>query len=103
MLVHEKKLVEQDKEEQALKVSTDRSTSIQSWSVDRRGGRSSRKWGKGNKIGGRQYQNSKSNGDLSTSQGKGRGHDQQFDKSKVECYRCHKLGHYHSECYTKLP
>lgn len=26
-----------------------------------------------------------------------------FDKSKVECFRCHKLGHYRSECYTKLP
>ncbi|KAK2987329.1 hypothetical protein RJ640_023630 [Escallonia rubra] len=36
-------------------------------------------------------------------EGKGRGQDQHFDKSKVECFRCHKFGHYRSECYTKLP
>ena len=24
------------------------------------------------------------------------------DKSRVECYRCHKFGHYKSECYTNL-
>ena len=32
-----------------------------------------------------------------------RGRDQHFDKSKVEYFRCHKFGHYHSECYTRLP
>jgi hypothetical protein len=26
---------------------------------------------------------------------------QRRDKSKVECYNCHKLGHYKSECYAK--
>ncbi|RVW73046.1 Retrovirus-related Pol polyprotein from transposon RE1 [Vitis vinifera] len=36
-------------------------------------------------------------------QNRGRGRNQQFDKSKVECFRCHKFGHYRSECYTKLP
>ena len=36
-------------------------------------------------------------------QGKGRGRDQHFEKSKVECFRCHKFGHYRSECYAKLP
>ncbi|KAK3040910.1 hypothetical protein RJ639_027905 [Escallonia herrerae] len=35
-------------------------------------------------------------------EGKGRGWDQHYDKSKVECFRCHKFGHYRSECYTKL-
>ncbi|KAL5789734.1 hypothetical protein ACOSQ2_004622 [Xanthoceras sorbifolium] len=45
----------------------------------------------------------KSNDDQSNFQGKGRGRDQKFDKSKVECYRCHKLGHYRSDCYVKLP
>ena len=25
-----------------------------------------------------------------------------FDKSKVECYRCERLGHYKNECYTRL-
>ncbi|KAH0724915.1 hypothetical protein KY284_000780 [Solanum tuberosum] len=33
--------------------------------------------------------------------GRGRGRD--FDKSKVECYCCHKFGHYRSECRTRLP
>lgn len=32
---------------------------------------------------------------------KSRGRD--FDKSNVECYRCHKFGHYRSECCTRLP
>ncbi|RVW93305.1 hypothetical protein CK203_022322 [Vitis vinifera] len=36
-------------------------------------------------------------------QGKVRGQDQHFDKSKVECFRCHKFGHYRFEYYTKLP
>ncbi|XP_019257647.1 PREDICTED: uncharacterized protein LOC109235854 [Nicotiana attenuata] len=43
--------------------------------------------------------NFKANNDQS--QGKGRGRD--YDKSKIECYRCHKFGHYASECYTRLP
>jgi len=28
--------------------------------------------------------------------------DQPFDNSKVECFRCHKFGHYHSECYSRM-
>ncbi|CAL0318234.1 unnamed protein product [Lupinus luteus] len=32
---------------------------------------------------------------------KGRGRI--YEKPKVECFRCHKFGHYASECYTKLP
>ena len=31
------------------------------------------------------------------------GRERDFDKSKVECFRCHKFGHYRSECYTRLP
>jgi len=34
--------------------------------------------------------------------GRGRGRNQ-FDKSNIECCRCHKFGHYRFECYTKLP
>lgn len=33
----------------------------------------------------------------------GRERDQHFDKSKVECFRCHKFGHYRSECHPRLP
>ena len=36
-------------------------------------------------------------------QGKGRGRDQHFEKSKVECSRCLKFRYYRSECYTRLP
>jgi hypothetical protein len=35
--------------------------------------------------------------------GRGRGREQPFGKTNVACYRCHKHGHYQSECYTKLP
>ena len=24
-------------------------------------------------------------------------------RSKLECFRCHKFGHYASECYSRLP
>jgi transposase InsO family protein len=35
--------------------------------------------------------------------GRGRGREQPFGRTNVECYRCHRLGHYQSECYTRLP
>ena len=43
--------------------------------------------------------NSKDNNDQFQGNGRGRDHD----KSKVQCYRCHKFGHYASNCYTRLP
>ncbi|KAL5844294.1 hypothetical protein ACOSQ4_010252 [Xanthoceras sorbifolium] len=76
-------------DEQALKAST----FIESTNLRGRGK------GRGR---GKKYQNFKGDDDQSDFQGKGRGRDQQFDKSKVECYRCHKLGHYRSNCYVKL-
>lgn len=36
-------------------------------------------------------------------QNRGRGRIQLVDKSKVECFRCHNLGHYRSECYARMP
>ncbi|OIT07305.1 retrovirus-related pol polyprotein from transposon tnt 1-94 [Nicotiana attenuata] len=54
--------------------------------------------GRGNRGGRDSGRNFKANSDQS--QGKGRGRD--TDKSKVECYRCHKFVHYASECYTRL-
>ncbi|KAL5756186.1 hypothetical protein ACOSP7_020612 [Xanthoceras sorbifolium] len=87
-------------DEQALKVSTfTESTNLR----ERGKGRGRGRGGRGYRDGNRQYQNFKGDDDQLNFQGKGRGRDQQFDKSKVECYRCHKLGHYHSNCYVKLP
>ncbi|KAL5815122.1 hypothetical protein ACOSQ3_025916 [Xanthoceras sorbifolium] len=71
--------------EQALKASTfAESTNFR--------GRGRGKRARGHRDGSRQYQSFKS-----------RGRDQQFDKSKVECYRCHKLGHYRSDRYVRMP
>lgn len=33
----------------------------------------------------------------------GKGKERDSEKSKVECYRCHKYDHHHSKCYNRLP
>ncbi|KAL5760925.1 hypothetical protein ACOSQ2_019763 [Xanthoceras sorbifolium] len=84
--------------EQAIKASTfTESTNLKGR------GRGRGKGGRGHRDGNRQYQNFKGDDDQSNFQGKSRRRDQQFDKSKIECYRCHKLGHYHYDYYVKLP
>lgn len=80
--VHERKIVKHDKEEQALKAAVDRSAD----------------WGRGR---GRGRGRGSNNGEWRTTEGNNR--QGSFDKSQVECFRCHKLGHYRSECYTKMP
>ena len=90
LLVHEQKIIQVDKEEQALKASTN----YNAWTVNR-----SADLGRGRGRGGR----GNSRVDATYFQNRGRGRNQQFDKSEVECFRCHKFGHYRSECYTKLP
>ncbi|KAL5786433.1 hypothetical protein ACOSQ2_008825 [Xanthoceras sorbifolium] len=86
--------------EQALKASTfAESTNFRGSGRGRGRGRGAQ----GYRDGSRQYQRFKSDDDQSNFSGKGRGRDQQFDKSKVECYRCHKLGHYHYDCYVRMP
>ncbi|XP_056158405.1 uncharacterized protein LOC130134764 [Syzygium oleosum] len=92
LLVHEQK-INSKVEEQALKASTNtHSNNFRGRGRDRGGGKGDR----GNRdVSG----NFKANNDQS--QGKGRGWD--LDKSKVECFRCHKFGHYASECYIRLP
>ncbi|XP_024984103.1 uncharacterized protein LOC112520030 [Cynara cardunculus var. scolymus] len=83
LLVHEQKLKRRFiVEEQALKVST------ASYFNGR--GRDS---GRGRARGGGQV-NRDSNS---------KGRDRDHEKSKVECLRCHRYGHYASECYTRLP
>ncbi|KAF3667702.1 hypothetical protein FXO37_09904 [Capsicum annuum] len=78
-------------EEQALKAST--FVSSNSRGRGRGRGREKGREDRGNRDDDRNF---RANDDA-----KGRGKN--FDKSKVECYRCHKFGHYQSECYTRLP
>ncbi|KAH7571431.1 hypothetical protein JRO89_XS04G0051600 [Xanthoceras sorbifolium] len=85
--------------EQALKAST----FAESTNFRGRGrGRGRERGAQGHRDRSRQYQSFKSDDDQSNFSGKGRGRDKQFDKSKVECYRCHKLGHYRSDCYVRM-
>lgn len=96
LLVHEQKITQQDQEEQALKAA-----------FNPRGvGR-----GKGEGKGKNAHQKPGESKGADHSQGHGRGRDgqnstghkpQSADKSKVECYRCHRYGHYRSECRTNL-
>ncbi|XP_062119355.1 uncharacterized protein LOC133833111 [Humulus lupulus] len=115
LLVHEHKLNQQekDKEEQALKTSIDNHSKPM---VDRGRGR-----GRGSNDRETQQQTQHQNirgtqqqfqhqGNYSHDyHGRGRGGERgsyrpkSADKSNVECYRCHRLGHYKSECYTRLP
>lgn len=108
LLVHEQKMNRSSSaEEQALKASTFN----HSLNSRGRGGGGSRGRGRGSRgnyngskhffDGSKQYQNFKDGDDRY--QGKGKVQDQQFDKSKVQCHRCHNFGHYKFEYYTKLP
>ncbi|CAL5403117.1 unnamed protein product [Camellia sinensis] len=95
--VHEQKLHQRITKEQALKVSTY--------------GESSAARGRGR---GRGQRRGKGRTDDQVFEFKGRGHrrsadyakaqeSKSFDKSNVECFRCHRYGHFRSECHTKLP
>ncbi|XP_070005459.1 uncharacterized protein [Nicotiana sylvestris] len=92
LMVHEQKIVKQDTEEQALQAITTFKDSVcrrNKWK-----GRNSNKAKEGthkkNGQHGRDQQHS--------SNGKPRS----ADKSHIECYRCHRYGHYRSECRTNL-
>ncbi|KAH0765344.1 hypothetical protein KY285_001215 [Solanum tuberosum] len=54
---------------------------------------------RGNRDGGNKYGNGNFRANDDYDKGRGRA----FDKSKIECYHCHKFGHYHSEFRTRLP
>lgn len=96
LLVHEQKINRNFiAEEQALKASTTNNFLI----LRGRGRGGSRGRGRAD----RGYRSGNRNTDDAYLQSKGRGRGQQFDKSKIECFRCHRFGHYRSECYTKLP
>jgi len=38
---------------------------------------------------------------LAAESGSQKGKDKNKDKKKVECYNCHKTGHYKSKCWAK--
>ena len=95
LLVHEQEMRRSSTiEEKALKASTD--THSNNFKGKGRGRGRGRVRGDPGKSDSRNF---KTNNDQS--RGKGRGRD--FDKSKIECFRCHKYGHYASECYSRLP
>ncbi|GKV47061.1 hypothetical protein SLEP1_g53999 [Rubroshorea leprosula] len=93
LLVHERKLNRQEQNEQALKATIGTSSSFSN--------RSNRGRGRGR---GRNQQNLPFEG-----RGRGRGRFQisyrpkSADRSKVECFLCHKYGHYQSKCRANLP
>ncbi|XP_020235768.1 uncharacterized protein LOC109815455 [Cajanus cajan] len=93
LLVHEQKMnICSTMEEKALKASTNTHSNN---SRGRGRGKGRGRGSRGNKD---FNKNSKGNNDQF--QGKDRGRD--LEKSKIECFRCHKLGHYASEFYTRL-
>ncbi|KAK9131203.1 hypothetical protein Sjap_011690 [Stephania japonica] len=109
LLVHERKLNQQETEEQALKALSAKHFASNSI-VRGRGRGSDRGRGRGgsnNNNHGSPQQNSQNK----NSQGRGRGRgscqstfyrSKLADKSNVECFRCHRYGHYKSECKTDL-
>lgn len=91
--VHEQKITRHESEEQALQAAT-----------------ISKGHGKGRWKHKNTHQRNGENKGVET-QGNWKGYDAQsstrhksksIDKSKVECYHCHKFGHYRSECRTNL-
>ncbi|GMI66347.1 hypothetical protein HRI_000304000 [Hibiscus trionum] len=96
LLVHEQKIVQQDKEEHALKAAINPKGPV--------GGKP--RWKD------KEHHNADEDYSYSTHfRGKTKGRDNNHsygykqkpvDKSKIECYRCHRYGHYKSECRTNL-
>ncbi|KAL6337938.1 hypothetical protein AAG906_005403 [Vitis piasezkii] len=102
LLVHEHKMVQQDKEEQALQVSTNNPSSTTS-KVDKGKGRGrGRDRGKGRGYNDRRQQQKPEDNQVHDSQGRERGrgshHSTTYrqksgDKSNIECFRCHRYEH----------
>lgn len=104
LLVHEKKINQQEKEEQALKAVSENHTISSGGDKGRDRERHRGRGGKNNydRVNQQNYQHQES---YFQGRGRGRGGHQltkSLNKSNIECYRCHKYGHYKSECRTNL-
>ncbi|KAH0725475.1 hypothetical protein KY284_001340 [Solanum tuberosum] len=96
LLVHEQKMNQNStSDEQALKETT----FISSNCKGRGRGRGRGKGDRGNRDGGNKY----GNGNFRANDDYDKGRGRVFDKSKIQCYHCHKFGHYHSKFRTRLP
>ena len=110
LLIHEKKINQQEIEEQALKVSTEnRSTSKGERGRGKGKGKGIRGRGWGSNEHGNQQEYQQHHDNQFHRRGRGRGghhftthKSKSADKSDVECYQCHRYGHYQSECQTNL-
>ncbi|KAH0744922.1 hypothetical protein KY290_032915 [Solanum tuberosum] len=94
LLVHEHKMNQHStSDEQVLNASTFISSNCRGM------GRGRGRGDRGNRDGGSKYGNInfRANDDYDKSRGRA------FAKSKIECYRYHKFGHYRSKCHTRLP
>ncbi|KAH7537743.1 hypothetical protein FEM48_Zijuj03G0125400 [Ziziphus jujuba var. spinosa] len=93
LLVHEQKLSKQDQEEQVLQAETKGV-----WH-DKGGSKGKSKH---HKSGENKVADSQGNGKGRDGQNSARPKSKYVDKSKIECFRCHRYGHYRSECRTNL-
>lgn len=109
LLVHEQQINQQETEEQALKTLSEKNSTPNGAYKGRGRGRGRGRGGRYNNDRGNQQQHHQHQ--ESQSQGKGRGcgshhsttnSPKSADKSNVECFRCHRYGHYKSECQTNL-
>ncbi|KAI5411585.1 hypothetical protein KIW84_056594 [Lathyrus oleraceus] len=108
LLVHKQKINQQEKEEQALKTLLENHFIPSRADRGRGRGRGRNRGVRNNNDRGNQQQNHHQESQF---QGRGRGRgghhsityrSKSADKSNVECFICHKYGHYKSECQTDL-
>jgi transposase InsO family protein len=109
LLVHEQKINQQETEEQALKAFSDNNSTPNGAYKGRGKGRGRGRGGRYNNDRENQQQHHQHQESQFQGRGRGRGshHSTTYspksaDKSNVECFRCHRYGHYKSECQTNL-
>lgn len=109
LLVHKQKINQQEKEEHALKILSENQFIPNRADRGRVRGRGRGRGGRNNNDRRNQQQNHHHQESQFQGRGRGRGghHSATYrlkpvDKSNVECFRCHRYGHYKSECQTDL-